>query len=456
MDRILNFLSSYGTSLAYQRLPVAVIHQTKRRIIDTLGCAMGAFDMEPPVIARAHALEALSTPGATVLGTRHLAAPELAAFANGVMARYLDFNDTSISGKGGHPSDNITAVLAAAEYAGADVKTAILGIVMAYEVQDRFGAACRVIRNSGWDASVYVGLGSAAGASIAMGLDKERMANALALAAVSSAGMSQTRVGKLSMWKGCAGADGARNGVFAALMARRGMTGPEDAFEGPCGFKRQFNTPLELPAFGGGGIPFCIEFDKFKYFPCDYEAQCSITPALELYKALDGKQEQVTKIDIETYDRAVEIAADGPDKWNPTTRETADHSIPYVVAIALTKGAVSFDDFSEERIGDPKIHSLMQKIQVKATDEGNKDWPEAYFFRITVTTGSGQSYSEVVRYAKGHPKNPMTDQEIEAKFRGLTEPVMGHARVNHALGRLWEMEDMTSVRDLIGLFALNR
>ena len=264
MDRVLDFLSDYAVALTYENLPNRVVHEVKRRVIDTLGCAMGSYYMEAPEIARAHALEAISNPGSTVLGTRHRTTPELAVFANGVMARYLDLNDTTA--KGGHPSDNIMAVLAATEYAAADRKTAIEGIVIAYEVQDRFGAVSRGLRTNGWDNAIYVALASALGAAKVMGLNKEQMANTLALAVVPNAPMNQTRVGHLSMWKGCSAPNASRNGVFAALMARRGMTGPLEAFEGPRGFKKQLGTSFELPAFGGDGEPYAIEPINSKLF----------------------------------------------------------------------------------------------------------------------------------------------------------------------------------------------
>ena len=455
MDRILNFLSDYSVSLTYQKLSKSVVHEVKRHVIDAFGCAMGCYHAEPCKIARDQALEVVSTPGSTILGTRHQSSPELAAFANGVMVRYLDFNDTGV-GNSGHPSDNVMAVLATAEYAGADVQTTIAGIVIAYEMQDRFGAACKQIRDNGWDHVSYVALGSAAGAGKVMRMNKEQMANALALAVVPNAGMGQTRAGRLSMWKGCASANGARNGVFAALMARRGLTGPDEPFDGYWGFKKLLGTSLNLaPAFGGEGVPFTIENDIFKYYPCNYEAQCAVTPALELHKVLKGKVDEIETVEIETYEHAVQSSADTRDKWNPTSRETADHSSPYVVAVALTRGTVWLDDFLEERITDPKIHSLMQKIEVRATEEHTKAWPKACPFRITVTTKSGQKHVQEVQYAKGHPKNPMSDREIEAKFRRLAEPVMGQARASEALSQLWHLEDMKSVREIPALFVLD-
>ena len=288
-----------------------------------------------------------------------------------------------------------------------------------------------------------------------MALSKEQMANALALAVVPNAAMHQTRVGQLSMWKGCAAANAARNGVFAALMARRGLTGPEQAFEGSSGFNKQFGITLKLPTFGGGNTSFTIEQSRFKSFPCDYEAQCCVAPAVELHKVLQGNVGEAEKIEIETYEDAVRCSADTRDKWNPTTRETADHSLPYVVAVALSRGTVWLDDFEEERIRDPKIHALMQKIEVRVIEEFTRAWPEAYPFRIIVTTKSGKRHIQEVYYAKGHPKNPMSDQEIEAKFRRLTEPVMSLGRVDKALSALWHLENMKSVCEVFTPFVLD-
>ncbi|HSB68040.1 MAG TPA: MmgE/PrpD family protein [Candidatus Methylomirabilis sp.] len=455
MDRILDFLSDYGVSMTYDRLSGRAVHEVKRRVIDTLGCAMGSYQMLPPKMARAHALEVTSTPGSTVLGTRHRSAPELAAFANGVMARYADFNDMSVGRKAGHPSDNIPAVFAATEYAGTDMRSAIAGIVLAYEVQDRVGDVCEPVIDGGWDYVVYTSFAAAAGAGRAMGLSREQLANALALAVAPNGPMFQTRVGQLSMWKGCAAANAARNGVFAALLARRGLTGPAEAFEGACGFNKLYGVTVKLPAFGGGAIPFTIEHSRFKAFPCDYEAQCCVTPAAELHKVLQGQLQDVEKIAIETYEHAVQCSADTRDKWNPATRETADHSLPYVVAVALSRGTVWVDDFVEERIRDPKIHALMQKIEVRAIEEFNRAWPEAYPFRITATMRSGQEHVQEVHYAKGHPKNPMADHEIEAKFRRLAEPVMGPAAADRALSALWQLEKLKNVQELFSLFVLD-
>jgi 2-methylcitrate dehydratase len=176
---------------------------------------------------------------------------------------------------------------------------------------------------------------------------------------------------------------------------------------------------------------------------------------VELHKVLQGNVAEIARIEVETYEHGVQCSADTRDKWNPTTRETADHSLPYVVAVALTRGTVWVDDFTEERIRDPKVHAVMQKIEVRATEEFTRAWPEAYPFRIIVTTRSGQRHVQEVHYAKGHPKNPMSDQEIEAKFRRLAEPIMGQGQIAKALSALWDIENIKSARDVFAPFVLD-
>ncbi|MCW5576491.1 MAG: MmgE/PrpD family protein [Burkholderiales bacterium] len=457
MDSILDFLSDCVVSLSYEKLDPKVVHHVRRRLVDTFGCAVGAYPMLPPQIARSRALEVSAAPGATLLGTRHRTSPELAAFANGVMARYLDFNDTSMTGNGGHPSDSIMCVLAAAEYAGANLKAAIEGIAVAYEVQSRFATACNDLRANGWDNAVYMVLAATSGACKAMSLDKNQTANALALAAVANGAMGQTRVGELSMWKGCTAPNAARNAVFSAILAGRGMTGPREAFEGPRGYKKQLGTSLQLntASFGGNGTPFAVETDKYKLYPCDYEAQCAATPALELHAVVKDRLDEIEQVDIETYAFAVDVAADTPEKWEPVSRETADHSLPYVMAVALTRGRLWLDDFDEARVRDPGIRALMRKIHVRCTDECNSLWPEAYPFRIAVTLKSGERHVRKIDYAKGHPKNPMSDDELSVKFRALAEPIIGVAGADHALSGLWAIDVRATIGELMDLVAID-
>ncbi len=454
MDTVLKQLTDYAMSLTYDQLSAETIHQVKRILVDTMGAAMGAHDAEPYRIARSYALEVTARPGSTVLGTTHRTAPELAAFANGVMVRYLDFNDTGGGFENGHPSDNTPAVLAAAEYAGATPQAAILGIVLAYEFVGCTGHENRLLTN-GWDYVTYNAMSAAAGAGKVLNLSYDQMANAIALAATANFALSQTRAGTLSMWKGCAAGNATRNGVFAAIMARRGMTGPPEPFEGARGFVRQLAAgPWKLPSEMGKDHAYQIQRGKLKFFPSDHEAQTAVNPVLELRKDLGGRIDDVEKVIVDTYDIAIAMAADSQDKWHPTNRETADHSIPYVLAVAFTRGDVWLDDYTEERIRDPKIHELMQKIEVRQTEECQRGFPEGQPFRIEVVTRSGKHFVREIKYGRGHWKNPMSDHEIENKFRRLSAPVLTPGRMDSILRRLWDFDQAESIRQTMDLFVL--
>ena len=224
-------LSTYACKLTYEALPAAVVHQVKRTLIDTLGCGMGAFHAEPSRIARHLAESVTSRMPARVLGTRHASSPDMAGFANGVMVRYLDCNDSYFSPGGGHPSDMIPAALALADPLGCDGRAVITAIVLAYEVFSRL--ADQVVAGElDWDQGIFSVIGAACAAGKISGLSQEQMRHAIALAVAPHLPLGVTRVGELSMWKGCATASATRAAIFAAQLAQQGMTGPAEPFEG--------------------------------------------------------------------------------------------------------------------------------------------------------------------------------------------------------------------------------
>lgn len=456
MDKTLKYLTDYAASLTYEQLPADAIHQVKRRVIDAMGCAMGGYGEDVPKMVRDYAGEtSASGAGSTILGTQHRTAPDLAAFANGVMVRYLDFNDSGTSKEvGGHPSGNIPAVLAAAEYAGAGARDFFTAIVLAYEIHGRMADELGLWRR-GWDHASYMTLASAAGAAKVMGLDHEQTANALSLAAVTGFYLGQTRTGKVSKWKGCAEGNGNRNGVFAAVMAKLGMTGPEAAFEGAKGLFKVASSPVDMPPFGGSaGEVFKLQIAQHKYFPSDHETQCCAHPFIELGEKLKGRLDDIEKIVVDTYRLTMEVAADSPEKWDPQTRETADHSLPYTMALCLTQGGYWLDDFEPEKIRRPELRPLMKKIEVRETEECNNNFPESNSFRIEVFMKNGERIKAGIDHAKGDPQNPMTDEEIVAKFRRLCAPVMSAERIDKALDALWRLDEMKNMGEVARLFAL--
>ena len=273
MDNTIRRIADFSANISYTDLPPTVIHDCKRRIIDVFGCGVAAYSSEPVAIARKLALRAQVSDGGTVLGTKVRALPELSAFSNGVAMRYLDGNDT-YPGGGGHPSDTIAPVITVADTIGADGKATITAIVLAYEIFHLVFDVTR-IREKGWDHVLYTAIGSAVGAAKLLGLGRDQIAHAIALAITPNLALEVTRRGELSMWKGCAAGNAARNGVFAALLAAEGMTGPLSAVEGDHGLWNAIGK-FEIGAFAGKSQPFRITQAHFKAFLSEYHSQAPI------------------------------------------------------------------------------------------------------------------------------------------------------------------------------------
>src|ERR1700736_3982193 len=308
-------LAEYACSLQFEDLSKEVVHEVKRRVIDSLGCALGAWNEVPCAIARKVASEFSATNGATIIGTTHKAPPDWAAFANGCCIRYFDYNDTYLSKEPAHPSDNISAALAIAESLGSSGRELITAIALAYEVQCRFCDAAS-IRARGWDHPTYGDFSTALACANLMKLDLEKTRHSVNIAGVACAAMRQARVGELSHWKGVAFANAARHGVYSALLARAGMTGPAPIFEGQMGFEKQLGVSL-----GKIGEKFSVPFPKMdhgpasmilktsiKYWPAEYHSQSAIEAALLLRKEITDLT-QVKSVTIGSHNGAVEIIA---------------------------------------------------------------------------------------------------------------------------------------------------
>ena len=349
MDRTTELLSSYACNLTYEDLPPEVVHQVKRTVADTLGCAVGGYLSEPAKVARKLAGDVTSKTSARILGTYDRSSLDMAGFANGVMVRYLDCNDSYFSPGGGHPSDMIPAALAVGDSVEADGRTIITAIALAYE------AFCRIadhVPDNQWDQGVLSVIGAACAAGKILGLDEEQMGHAISLAVVPNVPLRVTRMGELSMWKGCAAAAATRSGIFAAQLAAEGMTGPFEPFEGRKGLWEQaIGYPIELDAMGGDDAPFRITDTIFKFYPSQIHTQAPIDLAIQLHDRVEVSD--VASIKIQSYRSAVSSASTEPEKWDPQTRETADHSIPFLAAVGLRDGEVTPATFAPDRIADP-------------------------------------------------------------------------------------------------------
>ena len=457
-DRITRLLAGYASSVAADGLPEETVHEVKRRVLDSIGVAVAGLDGDAPAAARAYAADLPDPNGATIWGSALRANPEVAGFANGVAVRYLDFNDTYLSREPLHPSDVIAPLMALAEWRDRPANDLLAAIATAYEVSVTLCDAAS-LRAHGWDHVNYIGIGVACAAGQLLRLPVERIEHAISIATVPHAAMRETRAGELSMWKGAAAANAARNAVFATLLAEKGMTGPARPFEGEMGFVRQlldgqgFDDEA-LSRLEANAPPRRILDTHIKFWPVEYHAQSAVDAALQLPQGLLRDSDRIKSIEIDTFDAAYQIIAKDPEKWDPKTRETADHSLQYIVVAALLDGEVTSRTFEPERFRDPRtLDILKERVTVREDPELSAGYPEGIPNRITVTTTGGDREVREVRHPRGHARNPMTDEEVVAKYRANVEGRLGAERAATVERLAWELGREGSLRELMQALA---
>jgi 2-methylcitrate dehydratase len=450
-------LAEYALSVDYAKLDKETVTQIKARIIDALGCAVGASSEVPVRIARETVRGLRSIGKSTVIGSAQGSSPELATFVNGLMIRYFDFNDTYLSKEPAHPSDNLAPCLAVAEAEGSTGRDLISAAVTAYEIQCRLCDAAD-LRHRGWDHVNYGLVSSSLAAAKLMGLGSRKATHAVNLALSGHIAMRQVRAGELSMWKGASFANAARNAVFAAMLAKEGMTGPAPIFEGEMGFFKQVSGPFELriEAFGGRRGRYKVSETYVKYWPAEYHAQSAIWAALEIRKKM-GEMKELESVLVKTHEAGYSILGMGEEKWKPKTKESADHSLPFIVGRALLDGTIDNSSYSEKNLSDPSDLQFIKKIKVVEDPTLTSMYPdEGMPNRIIVQRRGSRPVTAQVDVPKGHPGNPMSRDDIEGKFLALTRKHIGRAQAREALLKLWKLEELKDISELLGLFRVRR
>jgi 2-methylcitrate dehydratase len=450
-------LAEYSASLAYGDIGGAVVLEAKKRLLDTLGCAIGALVERPVKVVFRLAKEGYRGDAATIMGTRTKTTPEMATFVNGLMIRYFDFNDTYLSKEPAHPSDNVSACLATAEMEGRSGKDLLLAMVLAYELQCRLCDAAS-LRMKGWDHVCYGLVSSALAAGRLMALSKGELSQAVNLSLSSHLAMRQVRAGALSEWKGFSFANAARNAVFSAVLAREGISGPSPVFEGEMGFFRQVSGPFELDTerFGGkDGGRFKLEETFIKFYPAEYHAQSAIWAAIELRKEVGRDPfEKIDSVVVETHEAGYTILGKDREKWSPETRETADHSLPYIVAAALLDGRIDLGTYAPRKLRDPRMREFMTRIEVREAQSLTRAYPAKIANKVTLRLKGGRTLSKTVDDPKGHPTNPMTKEEVEGKFRGLTKRFLPDRQVERIIDAVWSIDRLDDISSLMTAFAV--
>jgi 2-methylcitrate dehydratase len=454
-------LAGYADGLRYSDIDAATVETVKSHLIDTLGCAIAAFDERPVRICREVALAnsiaaagSASHGGATIIGTDRRASPDLAAFANGAAARYYDLNDVYVSRLTIHPSDTIGACLALAEIERASGEALITAIVLAYEINCRLLDAFDITKR-GWDAPVFGLPAVALAAGKLMKLSAERLTQAVNISINDHIPMIQTRVQTLSDWKGLAAAEAARNAVFAALLARGGLTGPAPIFEGRAGFFQQVSGPadVDVGAFGRRGIPFRINACGMKPYPAVVWAQTAIEAGIAVARAAGGV-DRISAIEIAATGRGYQMSGSEPEKWTPDTRETADHSLPYITARAMFDGEVTNDSYTPDKLSDPRILAFMRKITVKEDPAVTALQGDKVPTRVTAILDDGRRVSHQVDDVPGFAGRPMRRADVDRKFHSNVDKRWPEERTQFILDALWGLERADDLTFLLGKFSV--
>jgi 2-methylcitrate dehydratase len=449
MDATTARLAQYASSLDISRLPAIAVHETKRRIIDSIACAVGAYDEEFSGSIRGFAGRYSGQATARIWGTGQRSSVEMAGFANATMVRYLDLSDTYLSASAGHPSDMIAGLMALAEAEAASGTTLIAGIVAAYELYCGLCDAT-ALSSKGLDQSNGAAIGAAGGASRILGLSAAQTENAISLALDGSVSLFNVRSGALSDWKACAGPNSARNGIFAALLARDGVTGPTAIFEGKGGLF-EITGPLDIRV-GVGQTPLIVN-THLKFHPVCYHGQSAVDAAV----SLSGRVgiDRIAGITVETYDASVKVMGADPSRWAPTTRETADHSLPFTIAVALSGGKLTSADYLPARLVDAGLKAIMDKVQVVRSDTYTAAYPQQAASKVTIRTTDGRALSAEQVEPKGHVMNPLSDSELDAKLLNLLPPRLGEEQARRVLGLAWGIDAADSVVPLIDALAFD-
>lgn len=452
-DTVQDAIATYAFELEFSDVPAETRQATKRRIIDAVGALYPGLESEPSVITRRLAQRVFPLDQSTILGASQRTTVDMAAFANATAGRYAELNDTlHIPGRpGGHPSDVILPLLTVGELVRARGENLLTAVVIAYEIYIGMADATNL---PGWDATNWLTLGTAVGAGSLMQFSLQEYRDCISLAIIPNNALRRARRGHLTMWKAAAAGQAARAGVFAALLAREGMEGPTLPFEGKTGWLENVgNGHIELGAFGDRTVPFKLHRTIFKPRAACGTSISSILAAEKAYEP-DRDLASIERVLVETYDDAKKKLGTGQHHWNPTTRESADHSIPYVVAAALVDGEVGPAQFDEAHLGDPRIRRVIETVDVVENPEFTKaytDPPHLHRTRVTVSEKDGSVMVGESGGDHGEIGNELTDSEIEEKFRKMTGGHLSPTRQQTLLDGLRSLETLDDVHELPSL-----
>jgi 2-methylcitrate dehydratase len=445
-------LCDWALGLGFDDLPAPVVNSAQRLLLDSLGCAIGALDHDDVRIMQDYIRNRGGRPQATCFGSGFRTDVVDAALLNALLVRALDFNDIYWRNDPCHPSDLIPAALALGESQRCSGRELIAGIVISYELLMRWSEAAEPgIRERGWHHATLTSLVAPIVAARMLGLSQAQAVHAVGISAVGSMCLGAAVAGRLSMMKNTVDPLAVAGGVRAALLAQGGYAGPTDVVEGKEGLVHGLGRGWQLDRLTADlGTHYRIGQCALKAYPVEWLIQSPVTAALRLVGKHDIRPAQVAAIRIETIARAADILAD-PAKYRPTSRETADHSLPYCIAAAITDRTLTPASFDAQRFADPALIALMDRMTESVGEGFETLFPAQHPARVTIVTTDGRTLAAQVNVPHGDPHDPLTDQEIEAKFRRLARPHLSDAQCDRVREAVLSLEEIADVRQLVEL-----
>ncbi|WP_337860986.1 MmgE/PrpD family protein [Ferroplasma sp.] len=418
-----NKLGEFISGISSNDIDGEVKKEVKRRFIDALGVAYSSMDS--PAASKIKKMIGLYPGNAKIIGMG-TSSPDYSAFLNSLIIRYMDFNDTYLSKEPLHPSDMFGPLISISSIFNKTGKDMITAAAVGYEIGTRLCDSTS-LRAKGYDHVNFTEIAMAAALSKLLDFDEKQIINAISISLVPHIALRQPRVGELTMWKAGAAANSARNSVFGTLATLYGFTSPSEPLSGKLGFKNVVAPDMDFSKLEGKSTNGIMR-TYIKKYPVEYHAMAPVEASLKLANDLDINH--VDSINVYTYEAAVSILAD-KEKWHPDNKETADHSLPFIIASTLINKDFWVNNYSD--LNNKQIKALMEKIHVTELKEYTEQYPEKLPVRIEAKSG-GKTVESTVEIPKGHYKNPMTDREIESKFIRLTG-------MTDSLPALWTMED---------------
>jgi 2-methylcitrate dehydratase len=460
-------ISEYAVNLKYEDLPDEVINEVKRYMYDSIGCAYGGYHTKDLNIIRDIYLQMGGSKESTVIGFGDKLPAVNTTLINSLMVRALDFNDIYWKDDPSHPSDIIPAAWSVGELVNANMKDVIVAIVLAYEFEQRLCLFAKPgVRERKWHHATLTQFVSPIVAGKLLDLTVDQMVNAIGISGCHNHTIGCPTAGKLTMMKNTVDPMAVQSGVFAALMAQKGYSGTEKVFEGKEGFmdafvgwnaKEERLKPTDMEGrdgtsswswdidalVGNLGNNYKIMECGMKAFPTEALTHTHLSCLLNAMIGNNLNYTDIKEVQVTCFAQAYDILFD-PTKYRPESRETADHSLPYCLAAAMVDKKITTESFSDEKLNDPRIYEVIDKIKGQPSQEFEKMFPAKQPSKVVVTTNDGRQFEEYLEYPKGDPREPMTMDDLENKFNSLVGDKLSDDQKNQLKNTIFNCEEMSA------------